>query len=136
MIKEKRIRKNNSEEIEKEEQVTTATEQKPRWKVKSGGITLLNKQSYSAGETFEAWDHEIPSAFRDILQCFYPEINSGKKAKARMIYELEEVVPTAEEEDMEDYVPVFNIVNGNKKVISEKPMTKEAADAILNELNR
>lgn len=115
------------------EEVVKSVEQKPRWKVLSGGITLLDKRYFEKGQTFEAWDHEVPMAFRDIVQCL--DVVNAVPARPKNTYSLVEIVPTAEEEDDENYVPLYNIENQMGKVIS-KGLTKEVAEPLVKELNK
>lgn len=121
----------NTTEVEK---VVEVAEKKPRWKVLSGGITLLDRTSYTKGDIFEAWDHEVPTGFRDILQCL--DTVDARPAKAKMVYSLQEVVPTAEEEDDDDYVQLYKIVNENGKEIVSTPLAKEVVEPLLKELNK
>ena len=104
------------------------------WKVLHGGITLLNKKSYTKGQTFEAAEIEVPEVFRDSVTLLTAPKELPKREK--MKYSLEEVVATAEEADLPDFVQLYNIVDGNGKVISEKPLEEENANSILKVLNQ
>lgn len=126
-------RKNQEEESEVTE---TVVEVKPTWKVISGGITLLNKKSYTKGDTFQAEDWEVPKSVRDIVKCVTPELVVQRSARTQLKYSLREVVPTAEEMDEEGYVQLYDIVNSNGKAISETDYTKEEGDKLVKELNR
>jgi hypothetical protein len=107
---------------------------KPRWKVLSGGFTLLNKKSYNTGDVFEADEYEIPKAFRRDVQNIDPL--PLKLVRKQQKYSLLEVVPTAEEEDAGTFVQLYNIANEAGKIISEKPLSKEEITPLLNELNK
>lgn len=120
--------------VEKQAEVIVAAVKKPKWKVKSGGITLLDRSYHTAGETFEAFEEDIPEAFMDILQRV--EAVSTKRAeRVAPKFAKEEVVPTAEEEDADGYVQLYNIVSESGKVITPK-LPEAEANAILKELNR
>jgi len=110
-------------------------ESKPKWLVVSGGITLLRdrSKSYGKGEVFEADEDEVPMAFRDIVKPIEPI--TPKPARKQPKYFLQEIVPTAEEMDEDDYEQLYNIINTNDKVISEKPLLKEQAEELLKKLN-
>lgn len=133
---EKRTRKiQEIQPIEPIKAQVQETSTKPKWIVVSGGFTGLNRVSYVKGDTFEANDWEIPLAFRDIVKCINPEALKPKKASVEPTYFLQEVVPTAEEADEDDYVLSYNIINAKDKVISEKPLPKEQAEELLKKLN-
>lgn len=118
--------------------VEETTEQpKSKWLVVSGGITLLRDRtrSYEKGETFEADEDEIPMAFRDLIKPLSPLV-PPKPVREQPKYSLQPVVPTAEEEDESDYVPLFEIVNAIGKVISEKPLPKDEVEELLKGMNK
>lgn len=108
---------------------------KPKWKVVSGGFTGLDRVSHEKGDVFEAEEWQIPKAFRDIVKCINPEALVPKQKPIEPKYFLQEVVPTAEEADDENYVILYNIINAKDKVISEKPLLKEQANELLKKLN-
>ena len=130
MVRERKIQK--TEEVE-EQVVKPAKDERPLWKVKSGGITLLDGRYFEKDQTFRAWQEEISESFRDIIIPMEPLVT--RATRVRPIYSLQEVVPTADEEDDENYVQLFNIVNADGKVISQKPMPKEEADPLLKAMN-
>lgn len=115
--------------------VTTQVEEKPKvpkkpkWRVISGGITLLDKRSFSRGDVFEAEEFEIPKAFRDILEPVVPKEQVVKKAEPKFF--IREIVPSAEEQDKEGYEQMYDVVNEAGKKINVKPLTKKKADAML-----
>ena len=105
----------------------------PKWKVLSGGITLLDRRSFTAGEVFEAYENDIPVAFRDIIQPLQP--TEEMVARKKTTYSLSEVVATAEEQDADAFVQLYDIVNSEGKVISQKPLSKEEATPLLQAFN-
>lgn len=113
--------------------MTAPKEVRPQWRVKSGGITLLDKRYFEKDQLFNAWEEDIPEAFRDII---IPMQQLEKRpTRVRPVFSLQEVVPTAEEEDENDYVQLYNIVNGDGKVISQKPLPKAEVDPLIQALN-
>lgn len=115
----------------------TTEQPKAKWLVLSGGITLLRdrNKSYGKGETFEADEDEIPMAFRDLIKPLSP-LAPPKPVREQPKYSLQPVVPTAEEEDDDDYVPLFEIINEKGKVISEKALPEAEAKELLKGLNK
>lgn len=110
---------------------------KSKWLVVSGGITLLRDRtkSYEKGETFEADEDEIPMAFRDLIKPLSPPA-PPKPVREQPKYSLQPVVPTAEEEDEDNYVPLYDVINDSGKVISEKSLPKDEAEELLKGLNK
>lgn len=124
-------------EVVKVEPITIepAARIKPKWKVEHGGFTGLNRVYHPTGDVFEAEEWEIPMAFRDIVKCINPDALVPKEKPIEPKYFLQEVVPTAEEADEDDYVQLYNIINARDKVISEKPLPKGEATVLLKKLN-
>lgn len=105
----------------------------PEWRVISGGLTLLDKRSFNKGDVFEAEEHEISEAFRDLVQRITPV--EKKVIKKEPKYFLREVVATATEQDKEDYVQLYEIIDKKDKVITDKPVTKEEVKVLLMDMN-
>jgi hypothetical protein len=106
----------------------------PKWEVTgSGGLTLLDKRTFEKGDTFEAEEWDVPEAFSDSVIRLTPkeEIRVQKP-----VYKKEEVVASAEEQDKEDFVQLYNIVSEDGKTINEKPLPSKEIDKLLKELNK
>jgi len=134
----KRVRAKKETEASVENKVVAKVEKKtnvppkPKWKVLSGGISLLGGRSYSKGDVFEADEHEVPLAFRDIVEKIQavepaPVVHEPK-------FFINEIVASAEEQDEEGYVQMYNIVSEAGKVMNDEPLTKEEADELMKNL--
>ena len=111
----------------------TRREKRPEWKVLNGGITLLDKRSFNKGDVFEAHDHEVSEAFRDLVERITPVKEIAKKVEPK--YFLREVVATAEEQDKEDFVQLYDIIDVNDKVITETAVGKKEVMVLLKNMN-
>jgi len=134
-VKRTRTKKAEIKEVSepKVEVIENPVEVKPKWKVRSGGITLLDRRkSYSKGDVFEADEWAIPDAFRDLVELMTPL--SPRKKKVVLRYFVVEVVPTAEEQDAPDYVQKYVVLNEDDKHMTEVPVTKEEAEALVKSL--
>lgn len=114
----------------------TQPPKKAQWLVLSGGISLLGqKTSYQKGDTFEAYEWDIPQIFKKSLRCLTPKEDLAKKpAKVEPKYFIREIVPSAEELDDPDFVQKYDIIDTKDKIVSDN-LTKEEADAALKDLN-
>jgi hypothetical protein len=88
----------------------------------------LNKQLIPPNGKFLASPNEIPVVFRDIIKPLEEIKEKGTPIikPAKVLFTLQ---PHEETEK-------FNIVDGNGKVFSEKPMDKEIAEKLIDELSK
>lgn len=110
-------------------------EQLLNWKVVGGSITLVDKRVFEKGQTFEAPESAVRPAFRDLVELLTPPEKIVKVVPREPKYFMREVVPTAEEQDDPDYEQLYEIIDANDKVVSEKPLTKDIIADQLKALN-
>lgn len=115
--------------------VEKTSERIPKWKVLSGGISLLDKRYFSKGQTFEEYEENIPETFLNILERLTP-VGQNKKSEKKIKYSLREIVPTVEELDSSDFEQKYDIIDSNDKVMSENSVTKEKGNELLKALNK
>lgn len=96
-----------------------------RWKKIGNGSFILNNRHIKPGQTFMATVEEIPKAFRDVVVPVegLPEdpLLNVKKSSNYSIVEIEGT-------------NTWNIVDGQGKVLNEKPMIRIEAEKLLNAL--
>jgi len=96
-----------------------------RWKKIGNGSFILNNRYIKPGQTFMATVEEIPKAFRDVVVPVegLPEdpLLNVKKSSNYSIVEIEGT-------------NTWNIVDGQGKVLNEKPMIRIEAEKLLNVL--
>lgn len=96
-----------------------------RWKKIGNGSFILNNRYIKPGQTFMATVEEIPKAFRDVVVPVegLPEdpLLNVKKSSNYSIVEIEGT-------------NTWNIVDGQGKVLNEKPMVRIEAEKLLNAL--
>jgi hypothetical protein len=104
-------------------------ETRKTWKKVGGGSSYLSLDGririIKPGEHFMAYEHEIPQSFRDTIIC------TSKEGITKPI--IKNVV-TAYKKVKGDEEGLFNIVNGNGKLMNEKPLTEEVAEQFLTSL--
>lgn len=110
-------------------------EQLLNWKVVGGSITLVDKRVFEKGQIFEAPESAVRPAFRDLVELLTPPEKIVKVVAREPKYFMREVVPTAEEQDDPEYVQLYEIIDANDKVVSEKPLTKDVIADQLKALN-
>lgn len=96
-----------------------------RWKKIGNGSFILNNRYIKPGQTFMATVEEIPKAFRDVVVPVegLPEdpLLNVKKSSNYSIVEIEGT-------------NTWNIVDGQGKVLNEKPMVRIEAEKLLKAL--
>lgn len=96
-----------------------------RWKKIGNGSFILNNRYIKPGQTFTATVEEIPTAFRDLIipleKLPEDQLLSVKKSSNYSIVEIEGT-------------NTWNIVDGQGKVLNEKPMVRIEAEKLLNAL--
>lgn len=106
---------------------------KLRWRKVGGGSLRLNldggNRIIKPGETFLADLEELPKAFMDTLECLDSEglktAVTSEKAKEAFVpveYKLKKVKGT----------DLWNLLDAEGKALNEAPLTKEAAEELLN----
>lgn len=110
---------------------TAPVEKKSVFIVRSGSFKLKGVMYTKESGEFEAFQHEVPQAFRDVIVCV--KDNSVVNVKAEKKYTITEVKATVKEKRAKDFVQKYQIVDEKANVISE-PMTKEEAEKQVKEL--
>lgn len=109
---------------------------RPLWKIANGEFTNGRGKTYYKGDTFHADEFDIPEAFRDIVVPVVPEAPVKKVEPAKPKFIKREIVAPAEEQDKDDYVQMYEVVNEKQnKVVSSNPLTEKEASAFLKDLN-
>jgi len=106
--------------------------EKPWWIKKGGGLfRLSNLKMIRPGIKFQAWEKDIPLAFRDQVIPLSPITTPAEKEK-----EIEEVAVVAEEYKLQPRSGGgwFDVVSKTGKVINEKALKQVAAEQLLNSL--
>lgn len=110
------------------------TNKKLEWRKLGGGSLHWNHQIIKPGQIFKASKDELPEAFMDSLECLsvLPEKQQEevKEEEAKKpVYKLKK-----NEKLSVKGAPVYDIVDGDGKVVSEEPLPKKEANAIIEEL--
>jgi len=100
-----------------------------RWKVLASSGFRANRRIYKPNEIFVATESEIPAAFRDLIvkvdAASVQEQNKPLPGK-NPVYTLEE---SKEEEGL------WNVLTNKGKVLNEKPLEKDKAEKLLQDLS-
>jgi len=99
----------------------------PRWKKIGGGSLRIGSKIIKPGEIFRMQKELIPTQFRDVIIPVDGVVEEVKKdiAPSPVVYTLKEVKRG-----------LFNIVNPAGKVLNEKPLEKEVADKLIEDLSK
>jgi hypothetical protein len=111
---------------------TRLPEGKMKWKKTGGGsLRLSNMRFIRSGQVFDAYPHEIPLAFRDVVICLSPvdEINAEKEKKIDYV-----AVKANAYSLVSRGIGYWNVVDKNGKVINEKALRKDKAEELLKSL--
>ena len=107
---------------------------KVRWKKLGGGSFHMTDSNgkqriIKPGQTFSAYPHEIPQAFRDVVVALesLPEHKPPPPIKAvDSVYKLKSRGSGG----------WYDVVNPNGKVLNEKALKKEDADKLIEDLTK
>jgi hypothetical protein len=105
-----------------------------RWKKIGGGsLTLLGK-FIKPNDIFTAYPHQIPKQFRDVIIPL-DEIREQSVPKVEPIKTTYKVVPRGASKSMFDVVnEAVTNEEGIPKRINDKPLTKEVAEQLIQDL--
>lgn len=93
-----------------------------QWRNKGGTFRMPGK-IIKPNQTFWAKEHEVPQAFRDVIIPVNPIPESSGVTVATAGYRLRE-----------KSAGLFDIVDGQGKILNEKALPKEEAQVILDKL--
>lgn len=99
------------------------------WKKKGGGAFILGRRMIKPGQTFRAKLEEIPLAFRDLV---IPLESIEEKPTSP----LEVVKPVYTLKPRGKSKSLFDVVDGNGKVLNEKALQKNVAENLIEDLLR
>jgi hypothetical protein len=121
--------------------------QKIRYKKIGGGSLRLNLSGVNKiikqNETFSAYPNEIPKAFKDTCipldAAQETKVATAQKpipAKVTFTMQVSTKKITIEKEGKKRQVAGYDVVDGMGKVINDKPLTKEVAERLINDLSK
>jgi len=102
----------------------------PKWRLLSGGLTLLDRRHFNKGDVFTAQEHEISDSFRNSVERITP-VEKKEIKKEEPKYFIREIVASAEEQDAEGYEQLYEIIDSNDKVISGEPGNKKEISRLI-----
>jgi len=107
---------------------------KVRWKKTGGGSFRMadekgNQRIIKPGQTFSAYPHEIPQAFRDVVIA----LSTLPENKPPPPITAVEPVYTLKSRGSGGW---YDVVNPNGKVLNEKALKKEDAEKLIADLTR
>jgi hypothetical protein len=106
-----------------------ADSKKIKWKRIGGGSHRLpNGTLVESGVPFDATPEEIPKAFRDVIVPVNPE-------ELQALLEPPDIDPAPSLYSLKSRGPkAWDVVDGQGKVINEKPLTKAGAEELIKSL--
>jgi len=122
------------------ERIKSTEIKKPKWKKVGGGsLRLGNNRIIKPGQIFEALPEELPKSFRKFVIPMSGDANF-KEVEAKESVIIPGVVPKyvvkKKEFTMEQKGKSklwFNVLDGDGKVVNEKSLKKEDAQALVDE---
>lgn len=105
------------------------SDKKVRWRKVGGGSLTLGKKKIKPNQVFEAYPHEIPQAFRDVIVPLekIPEEEVGAKVTA--------VQPNYSTR-RRGTTTWYDVVDGNDKVVNTKALHRDAALELIKSLQQ
>jgi len=130
--------------MERTKNILTPKEGEIHWKKVGGGSFRIGNRIIKPGQTFLAFPHEIPKAFRDVVIALDGGaiFEEDKKKKKETVKPSDVKKPTfvVEKRKGSQWWDVFNVqkVEGKevKKKINDKGLPKEKADALKEDLEK
>lgn len=115
--------------MERNKEATKIEETRIHWKKVGGGSFRFNRRIIKPGEIFLANVEDIPKGFRDqiIPLDTIKEKSTTPIIAAKSVYEIQ---PRGKSKSL------FDVVDGNGKVLNEKVLTKEVAEKLVNDLSK
>ena len=127
----KRAEKPIEKITETKDQIIDVTEKKIRWKNGGGSFHAIidgRNKIIKPGESFFAFEREIPKAFRNTIYSTDPV---SAKIPIVVVKSIFEVIPS------ENDSALFDVVNKeNGKVINGHPLEEEDAKGLASDLNK
>lgn len=99
------------------------------YRKEGGGSFVFNNRFIKPGQTFQARPGEIPKGFKDVVVPVKTE--EEVKAQKEAVEEEKEKTEYSLKHKGGGY---YNIVDGDEKVVNEKPLKKEEAEELLKTL--
>ena len=99
------------------------------WKKVGGGSLRFNGKIIKPGQTFRASVDEIPKSFRDLVIPLEKIVEKGEEpiVVVNTVYSMQ---PRGKSKSL------FDIVDGNGKVLNEKALNKETAQKLIEDLSK
>lgn len=116
----------------------TKTSDQIRWRKEGGGSFRLGRRIIKPGEVFKATKEEIPEAFLNTvtpLDSIPVESVKTPVVSAPKTNEYSVVPALARKGKEKEAGEFFNVVDKNGKKLNEKPLDKETADKLVNDLS-
>lgn len=113
----------------------TLEEGKPRWKKVGGGSLRLGGKIIKPGQIFTALPSEIPTAFRDVVVALDGNVVWDEQ-------KIKEVIPIKVTKPIFTMQPhgkslfLFDVVDGQGKVLNEKSLKKDVAEKLIEDLSK
>lgn len=108
------------------------------WKKVGGGDARLvingRNRIIKPNEVFDAFEDEVPSAFRDVIICLNGNVSGKPTNKPETIVNVD-VTPITYTKEATEVEGLFNIKNSLGKIVNQKPITEEKADQFINDLS-
>lgn len=110
------------------ERTRATSDDRIRWKKMGGGGFLFNGHLIKPGQVFTARESDIPKAFRDLCKPLDAIPVPPPPPPIEVTKTEYSVKPRGKSKSL------FDVVDGNGKVINEKGLTKESADKLAQDL--
>lgn len=115
--------------MERIKEVSKVEDTRIRWKKVGGGSFRWNRRIIKSGEVFLANVEDIPKGFRDQII----PLDSIKEKVATPIVAVKSVYEIKSRGKSKS---LFDVVDGNGKVLNEKALSKEVADKLVKDLSK
>jgi len=118
--------------MERTKTVESGANEKPLWKKVGGGSFRLGNRLIKRGETFAAYQVDIPPAFRDTVI----RLTEGTEVPAVQAPVIQDAVVPVYTLQSRNGSSWYDVIDANGKPVNEKAMQKKAAEQLIESLTQ
>jgi exopolysaccharide biosynthesis protein len=115
---------------------TDTTEGKMRWKKVGGGSLRLGGRIIKPGQVFEAFPSEISKSFKNLVISLDGDVEVWKDETEKVVLPSNIVKPVYVLQPHGKSLYLFDIVDGQGKILNEKSLKKEVAEKLIIDLQK